>query len=112
MAVEAMYGGGTDSQRPACVVVDEMPATYLTNNMKDRELMCAPLYYTESQATEEEYAICVTPGNTELLNAINEVLEEMLKTVKLTSLFPNISAWASKIHFKMCGRQGAMPCLL
>lgn len=86
MAVEAMYGGGTDSQRPACVVVDEMPATYLTNNMKDRELMCAPLYYTESQATEEEYAICVTPGNTELLNAINEVLEEMLKNGEIDKL--------------------------
>jgi ABC-type amino acid transport substrate-binding protein len=28
-------------------------------------------------ATEEQYAICVTKGNTELLNAINAVLAEL-----------------------------------
>ena len=28
---------------------------------------------------EEQYAICVTKGNTELLDAINEVLTEMMQ---------------------------------
>lgn len=85
MAVEAMYGGGTADQTPTCVVVDEMPATYLTENM-NRDLRCAPLYYDAETATEEQYAICVTPGNTELLNAINEVLEEMLESGEIDRL--------------------------
>ena len=42
-----------------------------------------PLYYSgetdaDDAPVEEQYAICVTKGNTELLDAINEVLEEML----------------------------------
>ena len=37
-------------------------------------------------ATEEQYAICVTPGNTELLNAINEVLEEMIANGEIDAL--------------------------
>ena len=86
MAVEAMYGGGTADQIPSCVVVDEMPATYLTENMEGRNLRCAPLYYDAEKATEEEYAICVTPGKTEILDAINEVLEEMLASGEIKRL--------------------------
>ncbi|MDY4593328.1 MAG: transporter substrate-binding domain-containing protein [Eubacteriales bacterium] len=60
-----------------CVVVDELPAKYLTKNGKYK---CAALYYDADTATEEQYAVAVTKGNTELLNAINEVLTEMLNT--------------------------------
>lgn len=73
MAVEAMFG----SDALDCVVVDELPAQYLVQNTKNHSLQCAALYYDAETATEEQYAICVTAGNTELLNAINEVLAEM-----------------------------------
>lgn len=57
------------------VVVDKLPAEYIVKN--DSSLKCYALYYDAVTATEEQYAICVTKGNTELLNAINEVLAEL-----------------------------------
>ena len=63
------------------VIVDELPAKFITE--KNSGFKCVPLYYSgDTQAEDapvtEEYAICVTKGNDELLNAINEVLEELL----------------------------------
>ena len=65
------------------IIVDELPAQYITSN-SNKGFKCYPLYYQgdEGEADEpviEEYAIAVTNGNTELLNAINEVLAELLK---------------------------------
>lgn len=60
-----------------CVVVDELPAQFIASKNAGK-YECAALYYDADTATEEEYAICVTKGNTELLNAINEVLAEMM----------------------------------
>ena len=62
------------------VVVDKLPASFIVEKSSDYD--CAALYYKggEGEAdvpTEESYAICVTKGNTELLNAINEVLAEL-----------------------------------
>ena len=59
------------------VIVDELPAKYIVS--KNASLKCLPLYYSgdtdaEDAPVEEQYAICVTKGNTELLDAINEVL--------------------------------------
>lgn len=82
MAVEAMFG----SDALDCVVVDQLPAQYLAENVKNHDLQCAALYYDAEKATEEQYAICVTPGNTELLNAINEVLEEMIESGEIDAL--------------------------
>ena len=82
MAVEAMFG----SDALDCVVVDQLPAQYLAENVKNHDLQCAALYYDAEKATEEQYAICVTPGNTELLNAINEVLEEMIESGEIEAL--------------------------
>lgn len=82
MAIEAMYG----SDALDCVVVDELPATFLTENTKNHSLKCAALYYDSSTATQEQYAICVTPGNTELLDAINAVLTEMLENDEIEKL--------------------------
>ena len=64
------------------VVVDKLPASFIVDKSGDFE--CAALYYKggEGEAdfpTEESYAICVTKGNTELLNAINEVLADLGK---------------------------------
>ena len=65
-----------------CVIIDELPAQYIVS--KNSSLKCVPLYYSgetdaDDAPVEEQYAICVTKGNTELLNAINAVLEDMLK---------------------------------
>ena len=64
------------------VIIDELPAQYIVS--KNANLKCLPLYYAgETQdkdaPVEEQYAICVTKGNTELLNAINEVLADLMK---------------------------------
>ncbi len=63
------------------VIIDELPAQYIVS--KNSSFKCLPLYYageTEAQdaPVEEQYAICVTKGNTALLNAINEVLTTLM----------------------------------
>ena len=62
-------------------VIDELPAKYLVEN-SSKSLKSYPLYYSGAEGeadapVEEQYAICVTKGNTELLDAINEVLAEL-----------------------------------
>ncbi len=57
------------------VIVDKLPAEYLVS--KNSGYVCKALYYDLETATEEQYAICVTKGNDELLEAINEVLAEL-----------------------------------
>ena len=64
------------------LIIDELPAKKLVEGKSDYK--CAPLYYqgAEGEADEaavDSYAICVTKGQTELLNAINEVLAELGK---------------------------------
>ncbi len=70
LAVDAMGANHID-----VVVVDKLPAQYICNANAD--YVCKALYYDADTATEEQYAICVTKGNTELLNAINAVLGEL-----------------------------------
>lgn len=61
------------------VVVDYLPASYIVGKNSGYE--CAALYYDNGDGTvsptEEQYAICVTKGQDELLKAINEVLAEL-----------------------------------
>ena len=90
-----LYGTGTahqamDSAQVAAdalgttidaLIIDELPAQYITKN--NSNFKCYPLYYQGAEGEEdaaviEEYAICVTKGDTELLTAINEVLAELL----------------------------------
>ena len=64
------------------IIVDELPAKYIVAN-STKGFKCYPLYYSGAEGeadepVEEQYAIAVTKGNTELLNAINEVLAELL----------------------------------
>ena len=66
------------------VIIDELPARTLVAN--NEGLACLPLYYKgetveEDEAAVDEYAIAVTPGQDELLNAINEVLQELIDDV-------------------------------
>ncbi len=63
------------------VIIDELPAKMLVKG--NSGLACAPLYYEGTDGGEDalafdEYAICVTKGEEELLVAINEVLTELL----------------------------------
>ncbi len=62
------------------LIIDELPAKQLIAGKS--ELKCAPLYYQGGEGEADEaavdtYAICVTKGETELLAAINKVLDEL-----------------------------------
>ncbi len=75
LAVDAVGAGQVD-----VVVIDQLPASFIVDKNSGYE--CAALYYAggEGEAaspTEEQYAICVTKGQDELLAAINEVLAEL-----------------------------------
>ncbi len=59
------------------VVVDKLPAQYLIKNDLT-EYVALPLYYDAETATSEDYAIAVNKDKKDLLNAINEVLQELL----------------------------------
>ena len=62
------------------IIVDQLPAEYIVAN-STKGFVAYPLYYSGEQFDSpviEEYAIAVTKGNTELLEAINEVLAELL----------------------------------
>ena len=66
------------------VIIDELPAKTLVAN--NDGLSCLPLYYKgetaeEDSAAVDEYAIAVTKGETEILDAINEVLGELIADV-------------------------------
>ena len=74
------------------VIIDELPAEYIVS--KNSGLCCLPLYYAgETEAddapVEEQYAICVTKGNTELLDAINAVLADLIKDGKVEEMVMN-----------------------
>lgn len=62
------------------LVVDHLPASYLTKNAGD-EYIAYPLYYDETTATVEEYGIAVNKNNTVLLETINQVLTELMSQV-------------------------------
>ncbi len=64
------------------IIVDELPAKYIVAN-STKGFTCYPLYYSGAEGeadspVEEQYAIAVTKGNDELLDAINAVLAELL----------------------------------
>ena len=64
------------------VIIDELPAKQLCKGNSNLE--CLPLYYEGTDGAEDEpscdqYAICVTKGQDELLKLINEVLTELLQ---------------------------------
>lgn len=76
LAVDAIGASAIDA-----VVVDKLPAQYIVG--KNNNYKCFAVYYPADEdnandyPTEEQYAICVTKGNTDLLNAINAVLDEL-----------------------------------
>lgn len=80
---------GIGSNLVDAVIIDELPAQYIVS--KNSNLKCLPLYYAgatdaEDAPVEEQYAICVTKGNTDLLDAINSVLNEMMANGEVEDL--------------------------
>ncbi len=73
LAFDSLKAGSTID----VVVVDKLPAQYLIKN-DTTEYLALPLYYDAETATSEDYAIAVNKNQTELLQAINEVLQELL----------------------------------
>ena len=62
------------------IIVDELPAKFIVAN-STKGFKAYPLYYSGEEVDEpviEEYAIAVTKGDTELMDAINAVLAELL----------------------------------
>lgn len=75
LAADAVGAGQVD-----VVVVDYLPASFIVD--KNQGFECAALYYAGGEGedpspTEEQYAICVTKGQDELLAAINEELADL-----------------------------------
>ena len=77
IAVEMLGIGQVD-----VVVIDELPAQYLTKN---NDYIALPLWYDANTATEESYCIAVNKGQTEILENINAVLNEMLADINADS---------------------------
>ena len=73
-AVQALGAGKVD-----CVVLDNEPATSYVER-------AAGLKILESEYVTEEYAICISKENEELLNAINEVLADLQESGKLQEI--------------------------
>ena len=73
---------GINAKQVDAVVVDKLPAEYIVGK-NSSAYNCYALYYPADEEhdanypTEEQYAIAVHKGNTELLNAINAVLDEL-----------------------------------
>ena len=75
---------GIGSNKVDCVIIDELPAQYIVS--KNENLVCIPLFYSGETAADdapvqEDYAICVNKENTDLLKAINEVLNSLINDV-------------------------------
>ena len=72
---------GINANQIDAVIIDKLPAEYIVS--KNSGFKCLPLYYAgadgeEDSPVEEQYAICVTKGSDTLLNAINEVLADLM----------------------------------
>lgn len=89
-AAQALMSGKIDA-----VVIDKLPAESIvkanTGKIKTIELV-----YADGTNTEETYAICVAKGNTTLLNAINDVLNDLISKGKIDEFVITHTGAASK----------------
>ncbi len=65
-AVLALQGGSID-----CVIIDNEPAKALVNANEGLKIL-------ETSYADEDYAICVKKGNSELLDKINKAIDELV----------------------------------
>ncbi len=64
------------------VVTDQLPAELIVNN-SNGAYKCFELIYEDGSLTDETYGLCVAKGNTELLEVVNKVLENLIETGKI-----------------------------
>jgi len=84
-AVQALVSGKVD-----CVVIDNEPAKSYVANAKGLKIL-------DTEYVTEEYAICISKDNEELLKAINEVLADLKESGKLQEIVDKyISAGAEE----------------
>ena len=67
-----------------CVVMDELPAYEMVNSNPGLKIL-------DGQLASDSYGMVVQKGNTELLEAVNEVLEELISSGKIDSYIVNHS---------------------
>lgn len=87
-AVNALKQGKVD-----CVVIDNEPAKVFVSKNDDLKILPDPF-------ADEDYAIAVKKGNTELLNKINSALEELEKDGTLKKIIDNYIGDDTKGSFK------------
>lgn len=76
-AVQALKQGKID-----CVIIDEQPAKFYVEKNDDLKILDEPF-------EDEEYAICVAKGNTELKDKINSALAELKEDGTIDSIIDN-----------------------
>lgn len=76
-AVQALKAGQVD-----CVIIDSQPAQKFVDANDDLKILDDPF-------VEEEYAICLKKGNTELLDKINGALKELKEDGTIDSIMSN-----------------------
>ena len=64
------------------VVTDKLPAQLIVDN-SNGSYKCFELIYEDGSLTDETYGLCVAKGNTELLEVVNKVLENLIETGKI-----------------------------
>ncbi len=69
------------------VVIDELPAKSIV--AVNEGLKTIELVYIDGSNTEEEYALCVAKGNTELLEAANKVIKALAEEGKIEEFLIN-----------------------
>ena len=89
-ASQALMSGKIDA-----VVIDKLPAESIVNANKGK-IKTIELVYADGTNTEESYAICVAKGNTTLLNAINDVLNDLMSKGKIDEFVITHTGAASK----------------
>lgn len=78
---------GISSGKIQAVVVDKLPAENFCKN--DDSLKCFPVLYKDGSTVQDEYAIAVAKGNTELLNAVNATLKRLQDEGKIEEFMLN-----------------------
>lgn len=76
-AVQSLKQGKID-----CVIIDEQPAKVFVEKNSDLKILEEPF-------EDEDYAICIAKGNTELKKKINAALDELKKEGVLDSIINN-----------------------
>ncbi|MGI5958751.1 MAG: transporter substrate-binding domain-containing protein [Massiliimalia sp.] len=76
------------------VVIDKLPAENIAK--VNEGFKCFELTYNDGETTDEQYAVAMAKGNTELVELVNEVLKEMQEDGSLEESILNHTGAAAK----------------